>query len=254
MFAIIMGARYINAKNYLKELIKMSYSVTLVEKVKNKYLNLSALLILTALSSNSFAVPILDQSYQVSDGCCFGIGQASSGGAQTFTVGTSGLLSGFDVTLQGLETYDNNDPDTFWGYDGDVVFQIRDSSFSNILFSTTVAKNSISLATFNDYLFDVSAANILVDVGDVLAIVIEETGSGALSWNADFASAATYSGGTSWSFSDTYLLNNGYYEVNRDGAFRTYVEASNVPEPSIIALLGLGLAGLGLVRRRNHQS
>lgn len=49
-----------------------------------------------------------------------------------------------------------------------------------------------------------------------------------------------------------------YFDTNRSGldvmVFDTFsFDVSAVPEPSVIALFGLGLTGLGLVRRRKHN-
>lgn len=93
-----------------------------------------------------------------------------------------------------------------------------------------------------------SAANISVDAVNVLAIVIEETGGGALSWNADFNSSATYAGGTIWS-----LFNGDCYEYKRDGTFDTYVDPTDIPEPSVIALFDSGIVGQGFVGRLRNQ-
>lgn len=203
---------------------------------KHKLLNLTALMVLASISTTGYAIPVLDQLYEPTVGCCFGIGQASTGGAQTFTVGISGQLTGFDVTLDGHPLN---------GYDGDVTFQIMDSSFSTSLFSTTVAKTTIDSTQFLEYFFDVSSAGISVSTGDVLAIAITETGLGALSWRADFIANATYAGGTSWALDDN---TNTWYTVQRDGAFHTYVEARGVPEPLTVGLLSMGLLFMGLTK------
>jgi hypothetical protein len=61
------------------------------------------------------------------------------------------------------------------------------------------------------------------------------------------------SGVTGYSPSSFNQINGGISAVEQGGYTAVAYEFVNVPEPSIIALLGLGLAGLGFARRRSQS-
>ena len=54
------------------------------------------------------------------------------------------------------------------------------------------------------------------------------------------------------SFQDLTITGNGTYNLLAD--FREIANVSSVPEPSILALLGLGMLGMGAASRRNKKA
>lgn len=160
--------------------------------------------------------------------------------AQSFTAGLAGLLAQVDVLIA-------QNPDT---PAGDVTLTIR-SVVGGVpaaaLFTGTIplasipVQDSFTIANAPLTSIDVSSAGILLNPGDVLAITLSRTGPGIMPW-------------VTWrSRGDTYAVGNAFFGNASAGSwtslaaddfgFQTFVAAAAVPEPSSLAMAGLGTLG-----------
>ena len=153
------------------------------------------------------------------------------GRAQTFTVGVAGIFDSIDVQLRGGAT------------SARVIATAAGAPIGGSAGSTVLA-NSSGVSNVGDiYTFDLSAAGLAVNVGDILAIELFGTGP----WVG--TSSNPYAGGADYFFNNVSFP-NWTIQPDVDLNFRTYVDVVGVPEPTTLALFGLGVLGLRFNSRK----
>jgi hypothetical protein len=213
----------------------------------NRNLRLKNIVLATAVSAalaygeTAHAAPILDQQYVGFNGLGSVNIQPTQAITQIFTVGIDGILSSVEVRL----ARDSNPVPT-----QGLTLSIIDApggtpNFSSVLASAFISASSVTGA-FTFVPVDLSAASLSVTVGQRLGIYLTTTapvstggGINPYGWFADLP--GVYAGG------DSFV--NTTRHTTRDYAFRTFVDPQ-APEPAMLALIGAGLFGTALRRRR----
>lgn len=199
---------------------------------------------LAATANTAHAAPVLDQSTLGPDAgfsVTMGPGHAL---AQTFTVGVAGELTGVAFSL-----FDRGRTG------GALIAEIRTTA-SGVPTSTVLASVSLDPSQVKDpiptmpvgpadlNLIDLSAFDIQVGVGDVLALVLTIDPS-SVGYGASALLPDSYADGSLHSKQPT-----GFESFEGpDLPLQTFVEPLAIPEPASLALVLAAMGGIGLAAR-----
>jgi hypothetical protein len=205
-------------------------------KIAASCLTLICLTALSPLAGSAQATPVVDQQNLGPASGNVGYGPNLSRG-QSFTVGLNGALAGFEFFFNKSQQFaTGNAYLSVYSTDGGGA---PDTLLGQVALAASAVGTTHSLTYF-----DLTPLGISVSVGDLMFAALNADFSGGMHSTQDL-----YAGGKDWACGPTFGIPCWSTEERfgvPDLVFRSHV----LPEPGTLALLGLGIAGIGFTRRR----
>ncbi len=237
-----------------------------------KFLKISiALATCVAISSPGAAAVFNNGSFETQDYT----GWELSDDTAVTSAGTWGIATN-ELIAAGATLFDHNDsvfvaqtstglPRTYAPSDGDFMsFLLITAAASHTLKQEVVLPNSVTTIFWDMFYENLGVpffANqqLLVSLRDAsntlhTLFITDSSEPLAVPNMTAFSADVSAFAGQTVSFEVNLNIRNGFFDAGFDN-FRTNLEEpeNEVPEPGTLALLGIGLAGLGLVRRRRKS-
>jgi hypothetical protein len=208
------------------------------------------------ISATANATVILDQDSGGPSGFtttrCLGCARSILDVAQTFTVGRSGTLARIEVDQVFLDLDNGGSLSGF-----PLVFDIRRTSAGLPVADDSLALSTLSLppgsmptrAFSGSLVFNILSFGLTVNEGDVLSFVLRSNGN-VFAFATSDAGNVYARGEYAQRFSPGDPFPHFTAPSFPDGTDMSFRSLVNVPEPSLLALMELGLTGLAFARRK----
>lgn len=192
-------------------------------------------------STGAHAVPVVDQ--QNLGPVAGNVGyEATLARGQSFTVGLDGVLAGFEFNFNKSQTIATGNAYLS-------VYSTNGIGAPDVLLGQVTLDATAVSTTHSLTYFDLTPLGLAVSTGDLMFAALHADFAGGM-----YSTRDIYAGGTEWGCGPPFGITCWTPEDNsvHELVFRSFVD-TGIPEPGMLAVFGLGLAGLGIARQRRLQ-